>query len=355
MVKGKSIYMSSVEPSSGKTEVALGLGLLLQEKGYKVGYFKPFGRRKGKANVDPEVDILARTFNMTDDDLCPCFVDNVHFEQLAREDKDALRKKLVAAFEKLRGASDYVIIEGLRKVSSLVSFDLDDAKLAALFNAPVVTVNALETDEDIDDLIVQRDLLVARGATYAGCVLNKVSKVMMARAREGIIPFLEKKGISSFGAIELDARLTVPTFREVMDNLNGKLLDDDPSGYDLDALVNRVLVGAMSAHSALSYFRNSGKNSVVITGGDRADIVMTALETGIVGIILTGNLYPDMHVITAAKQKGVPIILVPFDTYTTASKVEETAAEIQLNERSICKELVEKHLDVDALLKAIGE
>jgi len=82
---------------------------------------------------------------------------------------------------------------------------------------------------------------------------------------------------------------------------------------------------------------------------------MTALETGIVGIILTGNLYPDMRVITAAKQKGVPIILVPFDTYTTASKVEETAAEIQLNERAICKDLVEKHLDVDALLKTIDK
>ena len=38
-----------------------------------------------------------------------------------------------------------------------------------------------------------------------------------------------------------------------------------------------MLVGAMSVESALSYFRRK-PNKAVITGGDRADIQLAALE-----------------------------------------------------------------------------
>lgn len=353
-MKLNSIYTSSVGPSSGKTEIALGLGLKLQEAGYTVGYFKPFGRRKGKSNIDPEIDVLAKTFHMTEEETCPCFLDNVHFEAFRKQDRDELLARIVSAYKAVRDRVDVVIVEGLKQVNTLISFDLDDAKLASALDCKVLSVNVLETDHDVDDLVMQRDLLVARGAGYLGCVFNKVSKFMTNRAREEFLPFLEGSGIKTFGIVELDERLTAPTVREVLDNISGKLLDEDESSYNMDALVQNVLVGAMSAHSALSYFRTAGKNSVVITGGDRADIVLTALESSsIVAIILTGGLYPDMHVVSAAREKGVPIILVSFDTFTTANKVEATTAELQLHERQLCKEIVEKGVDIDALVAAL--
>ena len=96
-------------------------------------------------------------------------------------------------------------------------------------------------------------------------------------------------------------------------------------------------------------------HKVIITGGDRADIVLSALQTNVTGIILTGNLFPDLTVISAAKEKKVPLILVPYDTYTTASMVENTVADLQLHEAEICKELVEKHVDVDAIIDAFSQ
>nr|MDO8109257.1 DRTGG domain-containing protein [Candidatus Sigynarchaeota archaeon] len=329
MKKLKNLYLSSVHTSSGKTEVALGLGLMLQDKGYKVGYFKPFSRRKGKADYDTEVQIVAKSLNLDESLVSPVFLDPVYFETMNKQ-KDEFRKKILAGYKKIKDCCDVVIIEGAKKFNNFMSFDLDDATLAFLMdNSAVMSVNTFEKDEDICDLLMQKDMITRRKASYIGCMLTHVTKIMASRAVQEFIPYLKNAGIKCFGVVEKDDRLTSPTFREVMENLGGKLLDEDCECYDIDVLVKQVLIGAMSAHSALSYFRSSGQNAVVITGGDRSDIVLTALETNISGIILTGNLYPDSHVISAAREKRVPIILVPGDTFTTATRVETTAAELQ--------------------------
>ena len=354
MKKLKSLYISSVLPSSGKTEIALGLGMVLQDKGYKVGYFKPFGSRKGKANIDPEIEILAKAFGMDETSLCPCFLDAVHFETILKQDQEKAKKQLLDSYNAVRDTYDVVIIEGLKKANTLLSFDLDDANLARMFDdSPILAVDVLEVDDDIDDVLLHKNIITHREGNYAGCVLNKIPKIMSARAEKDVLSFLKEKGCNLLGMVQRDDRLTAPTMGEIMENLNGKLLDDDIDSYNFESIVQHVLIGAMSAHSALSYFRSSGKNSIVITGGDRADIVLTALETNISGIILTGNLYPDVRVLAAAKEKNVPVIMVPYDTYTTASKVSETAAELQLHEKDLCKELVEKSLDIDGIIELL--
>jgi len=38
----KSLLVSSIEEYSGKSALIVALGLILREKGFKVGYFKPF-------------------------------------------------------------------------------------------------------------------------------------------------------------------------------------------------------------------------------------------------------------------------------------------------------------------------
>jgi len=170
-----------------------------------------------------------------------------------------------------------------------------------------------------------------------------------------VVPFLKEKGISSFGVIQRDERLTAPTLGEIVENIDGKLLNGEPSSFNFDVLVNSVLVGAMSVNAALSYFRRAGPNSLIITGGDRADIILAALEVNAAGVVLTGNLEPDGFIISSAIEKNIPLILVYQDTFTTASKVESTVAELQLGEQEVCKELVEMNCDVNELLKLLSK
>ncbi|MHA1792442.1 MAG: DRTGG domain-containing protein [Promethearchaeota archaeon] len=347
-----NIYLSSAKTKSGKTEIGIGIALLLQERGYKVAYLKPFGILRGRDRSDPEIKILAKIFNQKEETVCPVYIDKLYFEQVTNN-VEKIKEKIMQAYLKLKESSDLVIIEGTQKVNQLMGCDLDDARLSKfLDNSPVLAINSYYNDLDVADILMQKWFLEERDARYLGSILNKVPKIMNVRLQEQCIPLLNKKGVKVFGVVGQDERLSAPTFGEIMSNLNGKLLDDDPSIYDLDVLVESVFVGAMSAHSALSYFRKS-KNKLVITGGDRSDIVITALETDVAGIILTGNLYPDLRVISAAREKKVPIILVSYDTFTTANKVNQTVAELQINERLLCKELVQKNVNIDDLISAL--
>lgn len=120
----------------------------------------------------------------------------------------------------------------------------------------------------------------------------------------------------------------------------------------LDKLVENVLVGAMTPESAMRYFQKA-KNEVVITGGDRTDIVFAALEAGATAVILTGNLYPSVKVFPRADDLEVPLILVPYDTYTTLRIVQGIVGKIKptdLKRIDRAKRLVKENVEWEDIL-----
>ena len=82
--------------------------------------------------------------------------------------------------------------------------------------------------------------------------------------------------------------------------------------------------------SAIGYFRRKS-NKAVITGGDRGDIHLAALETSTRCLILTGNLRPSVRVLGKAAEEGVPVILVKEDTLTTTERVEAAIGHVRLS------------------------
>jgi len=91
------------------------------------------------------------------------------------------------------------------------------------------------------------------------------------------------------------------------------------------------MVGAMTASSAITYFRRR-PNKAVITGGDRHDVQLAALETSTRCLILTGNQQPSAVVVERAKQVGVPIIVVEPDTLTTVQSLEQIFGKTSLHQ-----------------------
>ena len=120
------------------------------------------------------------------------------------------------------------------------------------------------------------------------------------------------------GVLPRDPRLAAPTVAELAEGLHAEILcGADKTGE----LVEHMLVGAMSAEAALTYFRRQ-PNKAVITGGDRADIQLAALETSTRCLILTGNLYPSPVVLNRADELGVPMLLADMDTLRAIEVVE---------------------------------
>ena len=116
-----------------------------------------------------------------------------------------------------------------------------------------------------------------------------------------------------------------PEVYDLVKTLNATVL----TGQEfLGRSVDNLFVGAMTPDSALRFFRQS-INHAVITGGDRADIAMAALETKTAALIFTGGMRPSEIVIAAANERGVPVLEVMDDTYTTVKKIERLMGRIR--------------------------
>ncbi|MFB0558614.1 MAG: phosphotransacetylase family protein [Candidatus Bathyarchaeia archaeon] len=316
-----SIYVSGTR-FSGKTALCLGLFGKFQEMGFKVGYFKPVGQGRkivdGKLR-DADVILMKEVMGLTEtlDELCPVVLGKRYLDQVSK-DCDESRRKVRHAFERVREDKDVLLIESAARPEYLICCGLDLPQLAKEFKAKVLFSVKGDDDTVAERAILYRDYVAWKGGEMLGVVLNFVPYQQLERMRGVVSPVLEKCNLDVLGVVPDHRELTLPTVQDVVDVLEAEVLTGKQY---LETLVDNYLVGAMSPESALSWLRR-GVGRAFITGGDRTDLILTALETKPSAIILTGNIYPSVSVLTAAEGKGTPILLVPNDTYTTVTKLE---------------------------------
>jgi len=157
-----------------------------------------------------------------------------------------------------------------------------------------------------------------KDAELLGVVLNFVPYEQLERMRGIVSSVLERCGLDVLGVVPDHRELTNPSVSDLVDILGAEVL---AGSENLENLIEGYLVGAMSPESAMSWFRRS-VGGALITGGDRTDLILTALETKPSAIVLTGNIYPSARVLSAAEAKKIPVLLVPYDTYTTVTRLD---------------------------------
>lgn len=155
------------------------------------------------------------------------------------------------------------------------------------------------------------------------------------------------------GMLPQDDVLGAVTVRDLTEHLPAKLLCCEKA---LDELIVHFVIGAMGVASAAKYFRQLA-DKAVITGGDRADIQLAALQTATKAIVLTGNIYPSAVILKRAQQLGVPLLLAPHDTLATVARIEQVVGRVRTREDAKVRRaraLFEKHVDMGRLRAAIG-
>jgi len=316
-----SIYVSGTR-FSGKTALCLGLFGKFQEMGFKVGYFKPIGQGQkmveGKLR-DPDVILMKEVMALTEslDELCPVVLGKRYLDQVSRECSES-RTKIVEAFQKVKEDKDVLLIESAARPEYLTCCGLDVPSLSKEFNAKVLFSVKGDDDTAAERAILYRDYVHWKGGEMMGVVINFVPYQQLERMRGVVSAVIERCDLRVLGVVPDHREITLPTVTDVAEVLEAEVL----AGKDhMETLVENYLVGAMSPESALSWLRRS-VGRAFITGGDRTDLILTALETKPSAIILTGNIYPSVQVLSAAEVKGIPILLVPNDTYTTVTKLE---------------------------------
>ncbi|RPI95928.1 MAG: hypothetical protein EHM32_04475 [Spirochaetales bacterium] len=78
----------------------------------------------------------------------------------------------------------------------------------------------------------------------------------------------------------------------------------------------------MSTNEAMRNPLFNKENRLVVTSGDRSDMVLAALDKSTIGILLTNNILPPSNIISKASEMNIPLLLVPSDTYQVARQID---------------------------------
>jgi BioD-like phosphotransacetylase family protein len=300
--------------------LCLGVGLLLKEKGYKIGYMKPLGTlpvRVGNITVDEDAHYIAKLFDIKENlkDVSPLMLTNdmyVTCLEKCKPDKNYINT-IKNAYQKISAGKDVVLLEGAGTIDSGLCLGIDSREMCNTLPAKAIVVLRY-TDEVVDQVLYYSEFFKD---CFGGIIINLIPDYKLEHLQNLIIPYLKKRNINVFGAVAHNKFLSSVSIKEMAKHLDGKILN----AYDkIDELVESFMIGAMGPETSLRYFKTK-VNKAVITGGDRADIQLAALETNTKCLILTGNFQPSTIVSARAEELGVPMILVKYDTFTTVERL----------------------------------
>jgi BioD-like phosphotransacetylase family protein len=346
-----AIYVASTKELAGKSLVTIALASIAKDLGQNVGYFKPVGvesatNEKGEP-LDEDAETIRTILKIKDDasSVCPLVIRKDKFiEQFTNIETSEITNKLEMAYRTVSRGKELILIEGPPTLSVGAFIGCPVPKMAVDFNAKILLVEKAEDDLVVDDILQARDYCTNWKVKLYGVILNQIPSARMLKAKNIVKPAIEKNGIKVIGIIPEDRTINALTINEIYGATGGKIL----AGKDgMEKTVSTVLIGAMTPESAVRYFRKA-KNELVITGGDRTDIILAALEAGVSALVLTGNLHPSVKIFPRADELKVPIILVPFDTYTTLQLIQRIVGRIKPTDNARInrvKRLVKENMD----------
>ncbi len=354
MANAKYLLIGSIEAYSGKSATILGIIPYLQAKGLAIAYGKPLGistSNNSTEMVEEDVRFIASALNLSKDRVnLPLLYLNSQtiLQRLCGQDTTDYPRLLQQNIQQAN--ADLVILEGPATIWEGSLFALSAGQIAGLVDAHILLVVRYNSLTLIDSLLAAKQYL---GDRCLGVVINDIPFEELESVKNTIEPYLESQGIAVIGAIPKNNLLRSVSVREIAKQLDAKVL----CRHDrLDLMVESLSIGAMNVNSALEYFRQR-TNMAVVTGGDRAELQMAALETSTQCLILTGNVPPQPFILSRAEDLEVPVLSVDFDTLTTVEIVDRAFGQVRIQELikvNCIQQLMEKYFDFERLLQILS-
>ena len=355
------LLIGSCEPFSGKSALVLGISKKLLEQSKKIRIGKPLATCIELTNlpsmtyeglIDDDVKFVGSTLNIEEKNLIPSvgLLDNISAEKrIANKDLnpgkgfDQIEALVNDDFDGLN------ILEAAGSLHEGMIYGLSLPQLAKRLKSKVLIVNLWEDSKSVDALLDAKKQL---GDNFAGAVLNAVDPEEVEKIKTKIIPSLQELNIEVFGVMPKSPLLRSVTVGELVRRLNAQVICC-PEKEEL--LVETLSIGAMGVNSAMEFFRRR-RNMAVVTGADRTDIQLAALEASTQCLILTGLGDPLSQLIHRAEELEVPILKVELDTLATVEIIEQAFGHVRIHESlkaSYAIQLVQENVNLKRILETI--
>lgn len=358
----KALYIAALESHSGKSLVVLGLMQLLLGKVARVGYFRPVIDDVDEGEIDNHIKTVTTHFELdirTEDAYALTQSQVVDLFNNGRQGD--ILDIIISKYKKIEAQFDFMLVEGsdFSSDGNIIQFDLN-IDIAKNLGIPVILIDnarGKNLEEFCGNLESAVNTYIQKGIEILGVVANKVRPRNMELLQRRLEEELKDKTISF--TVPRVKNLSHPTLQEILESLDGKVL----FGKDnLDNQTGSFGVGAMQLHHYLTHLRD---NSLVITPGDRADIILGALQANlsdnyptISGIVLTGGLLPEPSILKLLEgfETHVPIISVQQGTFDATNMVGNIKSKIYAESKqkiATSIALFNNHIDGELLLERL--
>ncbi|WP_077337915.1 phosphate acetyltransferase [Pseudocolwellia agarivorans] len=327
----------------GLTSIAVGLVHACQQRGIKVGHFKPISQ-PSRSVLKNKKDHINWS---TDDHSIPLsYVE----EQMADGQREFILEKIVENYDNFSQHYDVVIIEGLipttrQPYAGRINRDVAQTLSA---NIVLVTTPGNDTAEEFEDRIevTAETFGGIKNSKLLGCILNKVNSPnedefgLLPRENEiesndeaDLFPELsifKNKQFKLLGSVPWEMDLVAPRVCDISTYLNATLIN---KGDFEHRRIRSISFCARTVDNLVSHLQPS---RLIVTPGDRTDIIiatcLSALNGTKVGALLLTNGYvPNEHVLDLCKQAleaGLPVLSVKSDTWQTSRYLMNFTPEI---------------------------
>jgi phosphate acetyltransferase len=283
----RNLYVTAMEPRSGKSLVALGLMELLSPRVERLGFFRPIVPSKDER--DPQLELVRRRYQL---DFPYEAMHALAEEEAGELGYEELRKRVVEAYKALERECDFVLCEGTDFAGAAPALDFGlNADLANELGAPVlVVVRGGSAHHTVTSVRAARDALAHKGCTIFGVVVNRTPPELVAEVDAKL---RGEDGLGRVYVLPEQRDLAYPTMAEIAAALGANVVVGGDAGLNRE--VRDVRVAAMSVEHFVDHLI---EGALVIAPADRPDILVACLASTIssaiptiAGVVLTGG-YP---------------------------------------------------------------
>jgi phosphate acetyltransferase len=331
------VYVAGLSPGAGKSLVALGVAELLSRRVAGLGVYRPVVADAG----DPLLAMLSERYRIAGP---PAYgiTDAEAGRLLAAGRVEELVTQVVTRFRAVAEEHPVVVVvgtdlDGGEAHASVSSREMAlRARLAVELGSLVIGVVDGHRGElaDLEDAVRGGyHALTGAGAEVLAIVANRVPPVH----RQALLEAVATLPVPVYAIPEVPG-LAAATVAEVARELEADTLLGTPEALARDVL--SYVVGAAQVPNVLDHLTDG---ALLITPGDRADLVVAAAAAhaagtvSLAGVVLTLGLRPDPRVLTLVDRTGtgLPLLVVDDDSYATVTHASRIEARPYANPRKV--------------------
>jgi phosphate acetyltransferase len=367
----RNILLIPIGIGVGLTSLSLGMVRALERKGVKVQFFKPIAQiRSGDTGPERSTTILSTS--PTVNPLEPFSME--HAEALIRtEQVDVLMEQIIARTAECASNTEILVVEGLVPTRSHPFADDINYEIAKALDADVIFIATPGVDTP-NGLMNRLEITYnswggQKNKRIIGAIINKigapvdnegrtrpdlsevfVNKQINATDSADMFQLPSKSPLRILGRVPYNLELIAPRASDLAKHLNAKIIN---AGEMHTRRMRRVTFCARSLPNLVSHIKT---NSLLVTSGDRSDVIASACLAAMNGVkigalLLTGGYQPEPEIMKLCEQAfetGLPVFLIESNTWETSLNIQRFDHEVPVDDAvrvDKVQEYVAGHID----------